>query len=106
MHKWSKVFEGMSVTEVQELLGPPDNIWRPGEAVQNLLYNWRNHWPLWEYDDPMKKCILHVDGDAPFVRLRCGLDDLRLLGPSGKYFHVRDQGTVHSIDQFRERDVQ
>ena len=105
-NRWSMVRPGMSVTEVEELLGPPDRVWGKGEAIHNLIFGWRNSRPMWEYKSPLGKCLLQLDSHAPYIRFRCGLDDLDFFGPSGLYLQVSDANTVHSVGRFTEADVQ
>ena len=97
----------MATRDAKALVGDPSNVWKAGEAVHNLLYQWRNRYPIWEYDRPISKRILVFESNPPFVRFRSSLDNLRVFGPRRRrfFFQVADDDTVRIVGRFSELDV-
>ncbi|MCH7728529.1 MAG: hypothetical protein IH991_18915 [Planctomycetes bacterium] len=108
--QFDKIHPGMATRDAKALVGDPSKVWEAGEALHNLVWQWRNRYPIWEYDRPISKCILVFESKPPFVRFRSSLDNPRLFSfgpPRGGYiFQVADDDTVGIVGRFSELDVQ
>ncbi|HLF94220.1 MAG TPA: hypothetical protein VJB14_12225 [Planctomycetota bacterium] len=102
--KWSGIEVGSDFREVESSLGPPDRIFVHGTVWQGSARS--NRWPVWVYHAPRHRGFLTVLSPFPYLRFKCGLDNLYDAWEGGLWglksdsflLQMGDDGRVRRID--------
>ena len=95
---------GSDFREVESSLGPPDRIFVHGTVWQGSARS--NRWPVWVYHAPRHRGFLTVLSPFPYLRFKCGLDNLYDAWEGGLWglksdsflLQMGDDGRVRRID--------